>query len=51
MPMSCISLKVERVSDFDVSISQVCSPSYVLNYLFAANALLVDKDNNRFLVK
>lgn len=49
--MSCISLNVEKASGMDISVSQVCLPSYVLNYLFAANALLVDKDNNRLLVK
>ena len=49
--MSCISLKVERVSDFDVSISQVCTPSYVLNYLFASDGLLISSENERFLVK
>lgn len=49
--MSCISIKVERVSDFDVSISQVCTPSFVLNYLFASDELLVDKDDKNFLVK
>ena len=59
--MSCISLKKRRIGGCKANAlrigmpqlltSQVCEPSIINNYLFTSDNLLVDKNNNKFIVR